>query len=171
MQNINARLYRLFQLTGLGDNPRPANDDLVSVCRWHFQYFLFRANQNELQEPFRMMRRFNPAWAGEEEVKIIKAQKFMGTYVDLEVENLRSSYQLPAESTDALWRRVAFVFHKAVNDLEPDIAPEAGVMRLVAVLREVVDGGGINNLDKYVRQRGYVPVSKDDEPSSWSQKE
>src|ERR1700681_3040316 len=115
MPNINLRLLKLFQHTGLADTaPASSNPVLNWVDRAHFRHLLLSAPIASLVEPFNIMREgFSSDWLPAEEKELLIVEQQLGRLVDGLVQEIveasgRSKFSLPFNGTDPLWRRLAF---------------------------------------------------------------
>lgn len=163
-RNINDRLMRLFEQTGLGDQRINCDPLTLQLRRWHFRHVLFTAPTFELKEPFQGMRRL-PPFLSPEERQLIQVQEQLSMLIDLQVENIRDSYDpLPYSDVDALWRRlvlVASVFAAEKGD-------KLGYLHEVDLhLSKILEEGGLANLERYVLAHGYIPAESEELDPAW----
>ncbi|HYG33498.1 MAG TPA: hypothetical protein VEC99_01860 [Clostridia bacterium] len=163
-KDVNQRLMRLFQQTGLGDVAIETDALTLQLRRWHFRHVLFSAPVAELLEPFKSMRRM-PPFMGSQEAALIQLQEQLSTVIDVQVQNIRESYNyLPYSDDDALWRRlllVAFVF------AEQNGEKAAHLHEVDLYLSQILEEGGLENLERFVRMHGYTPAEKDELDPAW----
>jgi hypothetical protein len=168
MSDINERVFRLFQQTGLGDDPRVYKNPLLTqVDRAHFRYVLFNNSAETLIEPFESMRRDIPRLRlSATESKLLEVEQRLCPLIDsvvneLESESLRIGKPLSKGGADLLWRRIAFA---TLTYVQMEKTPLVMLNEMVGkVVQMFLKPGGFMRLESFVMAHGYENVSGEKE--------